>query len=210
MFRIVVDPRSPDTGTLRQVSEWLAGGGLVVFPTDTVYGIGAVPSLERAVREIFDVKGRDDRAAVPLVASSTEQVKHLAPAWGGSTAALAERFWPGPLSLLIDAPPGIAAAVHAGQHTLAVRVPNHVVARAVAAAAGGLVTATSANRSGHPAVSTVDALDRVGTDPRVLVLDAGPSPGGAPSTIVDARGAAPILIREGAIPFAEVQAALGR
>lgn len=205
---LLVSPLSPAPDVVHQAARWVTGGGLLVFPTDTLYGLGAHPSSDAALAALFQVKGRDDRAAVPLIAASVDHVAGLSASWGGLTAALASRFWPGPLSLVIDAPESIASAVHGGRGTIAVRVPNQPVARAVAAAVGGLVTATSANRSGQPAAASVGDLDDVVRDPRVLVLDAGPLPGGAPSTIVDARGAEPVLIREGAIPFAALLAAL--
>jgi L-threonylcarbamoyladenylate synthase len=117
---------------------------------------------------------------------------------------LAAAFWPGPLSLIFDAPVRVAVAVHGGGRSVAVRVPDDRVARALAEAFGTPITATSANLSGEPPARDVGSLGAVATDARVLVIDAGVTPGGAPSTIVDARGSAPVLVREGAVPWNRV------
>jgi L-threonylcarbamoyladenylate synthase len=122
---------------------------------------------------------------------------------------LAEAFWPGPLSIICDAPARVVAAVHAGRRTVAIRVPDHPIARALAAAFGGPVTATSANRSGEAPVDCAADLPWVHDD-RVLVIDGGNTTGGAPSTIVDARDRAPVLIREGAIAWDRVLHSLQR
>jgi L-threonylcarbamoyladenylate synthase len=177
---------------------------VVAFATDTVYGLAVDPGSDSAVRALFDLKGRDARAAVPLLAASVRQVTTACGSMAGVTAHLAQTFWPGPLSLVFDAPAAIAAGVHGGNGTVAIRVPASQVARALAEAFCGLVTATSANRSGEPPASTPAALDDWLDDERVLLVDSGAAPGGAPSTIVDARGARPMLIREGAITWNRV------
>jgi L-threonylcarbamoyladenylate synthase len=183
---------------------WLQRGGIVAFPTDTFYGLAADPRSPAAVRALFDVKGRDARVAVPLLGASLAQVEACCGRLTGDTAALARGFWPGPLSLILDVPVDIADDVHGGAGTIAVRVPAHLLARDLAAAFGYLVTATSANASGAPPVASADALGELARDPRVHVLDGGPTPGGAPSTIVDARTSPPRLVREGAIAWNRV------
>jgi L-threonylcarbamoyladenylate synthase len=105
--------------------------------------------------------------------------------------------------VICEAPASVVPAVHAGRRTVAVRVPDHVVARALAEACGSPVTATSANRSGEPPARTADALADV-VDARVLIVDGGSTPGGRPSTIVDARGSQPVCVREGAVAWDRV------
>jgi len=151
---------------------------------------------------LFQLKGREASAALPLIAASRAQVE----AWAGLSASarrLADVFWPGPLSLICDAPRSIVPAVHAGRRTVAIRVPAHAIARALAGAWGGPITATSANRSGAPPAHDPLALDAI-ADERLLVIDGGPTAGGPPSTIVDAREAPAVLIREGAIAWNRV------
>jgi L-threonylcarbamoyladenylate synthase len=123
---------------------------------------------------------------------------------GSTDARLAARFWPGPLSLVFDAPASVAPETHAGRRSIAIRVPAHAVARSLCEAFGGPVTATSANRAGAPPARAAGELGSVGDDPHVLIIDGGEVPGGAPSTIVDARARPPLLVREGAISWTRV------
>jgi len=183
---------------------WLRTGGIVAFPTDTFYGLAVDPRSDAAVRALFDLKGRDAQTAVPLVGASRDHVERCCGVLTGATGKLAERFWPGALSLIIDAPPAVAAGVHSGAATVAVRVAAHPLACALAEAFGYLITATSANISGEPPATTPRALDAFGGDPRLFVLDGGRVPGGAPSTIVDARDTPVRLVREGAIRWSRV------
>ena len=188
------------TDVVRQAADWLRAGGVVVFPTETFYGLAVDPTQADAVRAVFDLKGRPAGMAVPLVAASIAQVEKFLAPLHAVNARLAGAFWPGPLSLILDAPASIAAGVHGGTHTVAVRVPAHETARALAAIFGRPLTATSANYSGEPAVTDVAAIPTITADPRVFVLDGGRTPGGAPSTIVDARAMPVRVIREGAVP----------
>jgi L-threonylcarbamoyladenylate synthase len=199
-----VDPSACGPEAVAPAVVWLRGGGIVAFPTDTVYGLAVDPASDGALQALFDLKGRAPQAAVPLIAASTAQLERWCGALGSASARLAARFWPGPLSLVLDAPPGVSAAVHGGRGTVAVRVPAHPVARALADAWGSPVTATSANRSGEPPGRTAGDLRGLAADDRVLVLDAGPAPGGAPSTIVDVRTGTPVLVREGAVAWSRV------
>lgn len=183
---------------------WLQSGGVVAYPTDTFYGLAVDPRSARAVDALFDVKGRDPRMAVPLLAASRAQIETCFGPLRDRNARLAEVFWPGPLSLVLDAPAEIAAGVHGGLKTIAVRVPAHPVARFLAEGLGFPVTATSANLSGQPPAATPDALGAILADRRVFVVDAGVTPGGAPSTIVDARDVPVAAVREGAIAWNRV------
>jgi L-threonylcarbamoyladenylate synthase len=204
MRRVVLDPEQYRPADLDPVVAWLRGGGLVVYPTDTFYAVAADPTSATAIESLYDWKGRAAEAALPLIAADVEQVADWFGALEGPSARLAARFWPGPLSLLLPAGGRIAAVVHAGSGSVAVRVPRHPVARALAAAWGGPLPATSANRSGHPAASRVDAIGPGVSDRRVLVVDAGATAGGAASTIIDARVAPPRLVRAGVVPWSRV------
>ncbi|MEO8482913.1 MAG: L-threonylcarbamoyladenylate synthase [Acidobacteriota bacterium] len=200
---IRVDAAACTVVDLAEACAWIAAGGIVAYPTDTFYGLAVDSTSDVAVAALFDVKGRDRHVAMPLIAASLEQARSVA-AVDGASARLAEMFWPGPLSLVLDASRRVAAAIHAGRHTVAVRVPAHRVAQALAEGAGIPITSTSANRSGEPPVWTVDGLADIARDRRVLVVDGGATPGGLPSTIVDARVVPPLLVREGAIAWNRV------
>lgn len=186
--------------------EALAGGLIIAFPTETFYGLGADPAREDAVARIFAAKGRAAGEALPLIAADTDAARRVAAVWDGAAERLAAAFWPGPLTLVVPVRAGaVVAGVTAGRGTIAVRVPGHPLARALAAAApAGLLTATSANRSGSPALSTADDVERALGPGTALIIDGGPSPGGLASTIVDLTEARPRLLREGPVPFARV------
>ena len=142
--------------------------------------------------------------AVPLVAASTAQVEACCGRLGAAAGRLAARFWPGPLSLVLDAPVSVAPDVHGGGQSIAVRVPAHRVARSLCEAWGRMLTATSANPSGGPPAHTIEELAAWEHDARILAVDAGATPGGPPSTIVDVRGPAARLVRDGAIGWDRV------
>ncbi len=203
MPAILVDARRCEPADLAAPAAWLHAGGVVAVPTDTFYGLAADPWSAAAVETVFDLKGRAATAALPIVGASLEQIDRACGPLTGTTRRLAELFWPGPLSLIVEAPPGLAAAVHGGTGTVAVRVPAHAVTRALAAAAARPLTATSANRSGEAPATERAGLGDLAADPRVFVVDAGTTAGGEPSTIVDARGA-PRRVRAGTIAWERV------
>lgn len=202
--RLVVDAQSCRAEDLTPAVEWLTAGGIVAFPTDTWYGLAVNVRDAAAVRRVFDVKGRSARAALPLVAASPAQVIAATGALSAREAQLARAFWPGPLSLVRDAPAWMPVEVHGGHRTVAIRVPDHSVARALADAFGGVIAATSANRSGEPAARRAEDLGALADDPRVFVIDGGATSGRAPSTLVDVRGTQPVCLRDGAIAWSRV------
>lgn len=206
MRRVFVDPQAPQRDALQEAAKWIRNGGLVALPTDTLYGLAADPFRADAVARLFAVKGRSATQALPLIAADVEQiVTHIGPL-SAVGQRLAQRFWPGPLTLLLPAPVAIAAAVTGGTGRVGVRVPAHDIARAICRSAGRPVTATSANRSGQPPTADPDEVERSLGREVDLLIDAGPTPGGAPSTIVDVTGPAPELVREGAIAWDEIRA----
>jgi L-threonylcarbamoyladenylate synthase len=208
MRRVFVDPGAPQRDAIQEAAMWIRRGGLVALPTDTLYGLAADPFRAGAVARVFEAKGRDAGRALPLIAADTAQVvAHLGPL-PPLASVLAARFWPGPLTLLVAAVPRLAPAVTGGTGPVGVRVPANDVARAVCAACGHPVTATSANRSGERATADPDVVERTLGDRLDLLLDAGVTPGGAPSTIVDVTAAEPRLVRAGAIAWDDVIACL--
>ena len=164
------------------------------------------PRRDDAVARLFAAKGREPSAAVPLIAASIDQAQEAA-ILGDREIRLARTFWPGPLTIVVPARSGIAPAVLAGGTTVALRVPAHAVARALAAVFGFCITATSANRSGDPPAVTgadVSAALETSIDLLDVLLDAGAATGGPPSTIVEMAESGPRLVRAGAVAWSRV------
>jgi L-threonylcarbamoyladenylate synthase len=185
----------------------LREGGIVVYPTETFYGLGALASREDALRRLAAAKLRAPDKALPLVAGDVEQVTSVASLDAPLAQQLARRFWPGPLTLVLPALPTLSPLVTAGGGTVAIRVPGSDVARALALAAGGPLVSTSANLSGEPPPARGGDLSAALLERIDLVLDAGPTPGGLPSTIVGLGAGGPSLVRAGAVPWEEIAAA---
>jgi len=188
---------------LERAAAWLRAGGVVACPTETFYALACDPESAAGVRRVFDLKQRPETSALPVMAASAEQ----AWAWCGTpdaaTARLAATFWPGPLTLIVTAPPGAVPGVAAADGSVGIRVPDHDVPRALAGALGRPITATSANLSGGAPAGSAEALAALSSS-TLLIIDAGPTPGGATSTIVDAREPVPRLVRAGAIAWERV------
>lgn len=192
---------------VRAAAEVLRRGGIVAYPTETFYGLGALARDAGAVERLALAKGRPDGKPLPLVAADRAQVDEVAEV-DALAARLAEAFWPGPLTLVLPARPGLPALVGAGTGTVGVRVPGSEIARALALAAGGAIVATSANASGEPPVARTEDLSAPLRARLDGVLDGGPTPGGLPSTVVAVERGALRLVRHGAVPFPRLIAAL--
>lgn len=205
MRRVFVDPEFPQRDAIQEAAKWILNGGIVALPTDTLYGLAADPFSTAAVARLFAVKGRAAERAVPLIASDGAQVGEYLGRLTPTGHRLAERFWPGPLTLLVAAPRALAHDVTGGTGKVGVRVPADAVARAICAEAGRPVTATSANVSGEPATADPDQVELTLGDRVDLLIDTGKTRGGAASTIVDATGSTPILVRAGALSWDEIQ-----
>jgi len=204
MVNFRIDTARPDQALLSRAAALVRAGGIVAYPTDTFYGLAANPASVAAVLQLYRIKGRQVDQAIPLIAANVEQLEACAGTLGRLARVLVQRFWPGPLTIVIPAWDGLADAVHAGTGTVAVRVPAHPTARALAASCGWPITSTSANRSGDPALTTPEAV-RLALGPDLdAIIDGGTSPGGQSSTIVDVTGREPRLVRAGAVPWDRV------
>jgi L-threonylcarbamoyladenylate synthase len=204
MWYCLVDAQAPASTWSDTAVALLRAGGVLAFPTDTLYGLACDPRNPAAVAKLYRIKGRASDQAIPLIAADEAQIVACGASLGPTALRLAARFWPGPLSLVVPAWASLCQDALGGQGTVAVRVPDHPVARALAAALGYPVTSTSANRSGEPPTrDPLSVLHGLGADIDGLI-DGGASPGGPPSTMVDVTGETPRLVRAGAVPWDRV------
>lgn len=199
-----------DQAILRAVDA-LDAGGLVIFPTDTVYGVGASVRRRDGVGKLYYAKGRPLERAIPVLVSGSESVAELVQEVDEASRRLMGAFWPGPLTIVLPAAEWLPEEIVRGTRSVGLRMPDHPVALKLIRRSGGALATTSANRSGDGETRTaIDANAAIGE--RVeLVIDAGTAPGGVPSTVVrvDSSGEIEIL-REGAIPREDLLRALGR
>jgi len=193
----------------KMAADLIKRGELVVFPTDTVYGVGCDPYNTEALDQIYAAKGRSTQKAIPLLLSGFDSLNKVALDVPSTASVLGTAFWPGALTLVVPRRPELPRNL-SGTDTVAVRVPNHEELRAMIRACGGAIAATSANLSGQPdAIDAHSAAAYLG-DQVALVIDGGLTRGGVPSTVVDCTTSPPRVLREGAIPSAEILSALSR
>lgn len=187
----------------------LRQGGLIVYPTDTVYGLGARAEDDEAVRRLFVLKGRLLDKPLPLLIGEASDLEAIAAQIPPAARALMERFWPGGLTLVFPRSPRLHSLALAGGDTIALRLPDYPLLREVIRRLGGPITGTSANRAGLPPPLTCqEALAQLEEEVD-LALDGGPCAGGLESTVVDLTQDPPLLLREGAVSKEEVESVLG-
>jgi L-threonylcarbamoyladenylate synthase len=195
-----IDPGKPDEEKLAEAVRVLREGGVVAFPTETFYGLGADARNEAAVEKIFRIKGRNFRNPLSVIVANDREVIPLVKEIPAAAKILMQTFWPGPLTLIFRAAPSVSSRLTGGTGKIGIRVSSHPIARFLAAGLAGPLTATSANPSGGPECSSADAVIRTLGDLPDAVIDGGATPGGAGSTILDVTGFPPRILREGAIP----------
>ena len=195
-----------DPSALRHALDVLRNNGLVAFPTDTVYGVGALAFKPEAVERLYVVKGRSTDKAIAILVARSSDLNQIASNLTPLAQKLADKFWPGPLTLVVPKHPNLPQAVSA-LPTVGVRQPDHLVAKKLLELTGPLAV-TSANRSGEPnSLTTADVLAQLSG--RIdLVIDGGPVPGGVPSTVVDCSTAEPKILREGPLTLADLEKAI--
>jgi L-threonylcarbamoyladenylate synthase len=224
----LIQVSGPDDPAIAEAAAILAAGGLVAFPTETVYGLGADGLNPEAVARIYAAKGRPATNPVILHVEGIAAAQALVTQWPEAAQRLAERFWPGPLTLVLPASERVPAIVRAGGPTVALRCPDHPIALALIRAAGRPLAAPSANRSQHLSPTLAEHAASSLGEAVDLILDGGPTAAGLESTILDLSGVHPRILRpgpiapgtlaallgpvelwEGAVPVGEVQAAPG-
>jgi L-threonylcarbamoyladenylate synthase len=198
-----------------EVAGSLREGGMVIFPTDTLYGLGVDPRSEAGMIRLVAAKGRDQGKPIPLLLSGPEEVDRWARQVPESASRLMRRFWPGPLTIVLPAKTGLHPAVTGGGDTVGLRVPDHPVPRTLARGLSGAVTGTSANRGGNP--GAWESAEEIVTEftgevdwvlwdgmRRQAAVPAGGPGASAGSTVVGMKDGRPVLLRQGVLPFREI------
>ena len=206
----MLDKLPPDIK--KQVEKGIAilkQGGIVAFPTDTVYGLGAWAGNQQAVERVYQVKERPQNIALPLLLAHTSQISEVAEPVPQIAWLLADNFLPGALTLVLSRANSVPDIVTAGGVTVAVRIPAHPVPVALVEGLGAPIIGTSANLSGKPSALTADDVYSQFGDKIDLVIDGGRCPGGRESTIVDVTRETPVVLREGAIALTELEQVWG-
>jgi L-threonylcarbamoyladenylate synthase len=195
---VKLDPDRPKTAFAR-CREVVRSGGVIAYPTETFYALGVDPRDPAAVRKLFEIKGRQSDQPILVLIKGPEDVKEWVSLITPSAQDLMKRFWPGALTLVFPAREGVLPELTAESGTIGLRVPGNELTRRLLEFLGTALTGTSANPSGGPSLRTAqEVADELGE--RIdLVLDAGMTPGGKPSTVVDASVVPPKVIRDGAV-----------
>jgi len=201
---ITIDPNEPDERSLHQAARIIIQGGIAIYPTETVYGIGVRYDDTSALQRLFSLKKRLVNKPVLLLLPRTDDLRRISTSVPPEALQLAERFWPGPLTLVVPACPDISELIAGGGSTVGCRVSCSPVAARLALACGLPITSTSANLSGGPSPSSVSGITAdviAGAD---LVIDAGPTAGSTPSTVYDLARKPFRVVRPGVIPEADI------
>ncbi len=209
MAVIRVDPHHPDPEVIARAASLLRAGELVAFPTETVYGLGAHALDPDAVARIYAAKGRPSFNPVIVHVGHVAQARDVAATWPADAARLADRFWPGPLTLVLPKRPEVPDAVTAGLPSVGIRVPAHGVAHALLEAAGIPVAAPSANRYTELSPTRAVHVERALGDRVAMILDGGPTAVGIESTVLDLSGDRPVLLRPGMVSREALEEVIG-
>jgi len=189
----------PFTSDIHRVAHTLARGGVAVVPTDTVYGLAASLEHSDAIEQLYDLKGRPHDKPIPILVASSEEAKRLSSNLSSVACRLVRAFWPGPLTIVVQAARGVPEACLSGGRTVGLRMPDHGALLSLLAACGGALAVTSANSSGDPeTVTASDAFASLNELPDI-VLDCGIAPGRRPSTVIDTTTFPPTVLREGTL-----------
>ncbi len=207
---IKIDPAAPDEAAMREAAECIKRGGLVAFPTETVYGLGADSFNEEAVKKIYVAKGRpSDNPLISHIASMDEALK-LAETVTKDAKKLMDAFWGGPLTIILKRRSNVPGIISAGLDTVSIRMPSHSVANMLIRLSGTPIAAPSANLSGSPSPTTFEHCKK-DLDGRVdMIIDGGSSDIGVESTVVDMTGDVPVILRPGAVTLEDIISVCGK
>ena len=199
-----INNANPETGIIAEAARIIRNGGVVVFPTRSLYGLGADAFNTRAVNRIFHIKQRPANKPILVLIKNKDELVKLTELVPHVASVIMEKFWPGRVSIVFQAKKGLSANLTAGTKKIGVRLPGHNIAYKLVKAVSGPITGTSANLSGSAGCFQVNDLDEKIVDSVDLILDSGPLKGGAGSTVVDATGETPLILRQGELPQKDI------
>jgi L-threonylcarbamoyladenylate synthase len=194
-----LNPRAPEPKLINEVASLLKKGGVIAYPTDTLYGLGGDAFNSDANHKVRILKGREGAKPFPYIIDKPDRLAEWGVSLSPVAAAIAETFWPGPVSLVVEDTENLPSDVLDPRRTICVRMPDNNIARAIAGALGGLLVATSANPSGHPPARSAKEAVEYFRGEIDAVVDGGPSTCKLPSTIVEVTGRKVVILREGAV-----------
>ncbi len=203
-----INPEFPEEGIIREAAGIIRKGGVVVFPTSSLYGLAADAFNPDAIGKLFEIKGRSHQKAILVLISDFRDLDRLVKSVPPQARRLMQHFWPGGLTIVLEAKPELPSALTAGTGKIGVRLCRHPVAAALAKAAGGPITGTSANISGTGGCDRISRLDALIAEKTNLILDAGVVKGGTGSTVADMTSGFPKILRRGTVQAKDIFAAL--
>lgn len=201
---IRIDPQQSSPQSLISAVEILRAGGVVVYPTETFYGLGVDALNQKAIKKVFTIKGRSFAQPLLILIPEQDYLPRYVTEVSEKARRLMEHFWPGPLTMVFSASPQLPSILTAGTKKIAIRISPHPIARALTSAFAGPLTSTSANISGEQSPATAKEVFSHLGGMIDLIIDGGKTPGQMPSTIVDVTFSPPQLVREGVVPFSEI------
>lgn len=189
---------------IEKAAEIVKKGGVVAFPTDTVYGLGANPFIKEAVDRIYAIKQRPRHLPLPVLLADESRIDEVVASVPGIALLFMKRFWPGALTIVLPKAASFPGSVIAGENTVAVRIPHHEVTLALIRKAGVPIIGTSANLSSKPSALTAKEVEEQLGSAVDVIVDGGRCPGGVESTVVDLTGQSPVILRQGAVTEEEI------
>jgi L-threonylcarbamoyladenylate synthase len=201
MPRIVtINPQSPDEAALREAAHIIKNGGIAIYPTETFYGLGVLFNNEKALERLFAAKGRRETKPVLLLIENSRALDQLSPEILPEARALAERWWPSPLTLLFKALPHLSPYLTGNEGKIGCRISGDPIARRLVELAGAPITSTSANLAGGPSAARIADIPGEFLESVDVIIDAGATPGGLASTVLDVSALPFSVARKGALP----------
>ena len=200
-----INPDEPDPSLLQQAVQCLRDGGIVLYPTETFYGLGVHYANDSALRRLFHIKERDAAKPVLLLIPDNTWIHRLAAAVPEAALTLAGHFWPGPLTLVLKASPQLPAFISGDNKTVGMRISSNPVAHRLLTLFEDCITSTSANRAGERSPSSIQHIPQQLLNAIDMVIDAGETPGGSPSTVLDISVLPFNIVREGAVPESAIR-----